>query len=138
MSTKPETTHKAGPVSECSLASGDLFGRRVLTVGFRSVLQCRCDAATLTIPLPAPVRGSLCQLCNLTKYQPPAGLPKARAKGPGLLILAMRYADPNSEESKQRDRENRLPSWIKDVRNRARPNTVHEPTARTANENPNL
>lgn len=28
-------------------------------------LWCRCDHASLATPLPAPIRGSFCKLCNI-------------------------------------------------------------------------
>jgi hypothetical protein len=45
------------------------FGRRLLHVAGRRVLQCRCDAATLIVPLPAPVNVSYCELCGVKRPQ---------------------------------------------------------------------
>ncbi len=47
------------------------FGRRTPVISGKRVLMCRCDAATLIIPLPTPHKGSFCKLCDLSKYKQP-------------------------------------------------------------------
>ena len=43
------------------------MGRKMLNIKGRRTLRYRCDHAELMTPIPAPVRGSFCQLCNVKK-----------------------------------------------------------------------